>query len=52
MTARPARSMEGGRGSPAQAIAYVSGMTDRFAFDTAVELLGWPVDKLPAGVAG
>ena len=25
-----------------RAITYVSGMTDRFAFSTAVELLGWP----------
>jgi dGTPase len=33
-----------------QAIAYVSGMTDRFAFETAVQLLGWPVDKLPRSV--
>lgn len=28
-------------------IAYVGGMTDRFAFQQAVDLLGWPVDKLP-----
>ncbi len=32
------------------AITYVSGMTDRFAFATAVELLGWPVSRLPPGV--
>jgi len=25
-------------------------MTDRFAFDTAVHLLGWPVDDLPEGI--
>jgi dGTPase len=43
----------GGRGAALrQSIAYVSGMTDRFAFDTAVELLGWPVDRLPRSVAG
>ncbi len=35
-----------------QSIAYVSGMTDRFAFETAVDLLGWPVDRLPRSVAG
>ena len=35
-----------------RAIAYVSGMTDRFAFETAVELLGWPADRLPHSVAG
>ena len=29
------------------AVAYVGGMTDRFAFDTAVELLGWRRDRLP-----
>jgi dGTPase len=33
-----------------RAITYVSGMTDRFAFATAVELLGWPVERLPPGV--
>jgi len=32
------------------AVAYVAGMTDRFAFDTAVHLLGWPVDDLPEGI--
>jgi dGTPase len=48
-SARP----EGGRGSLLRrSIAYVSGMTDRFAFDTAVELLGWPVENLPRSVAG
>ncbi|MCW3158502.1 HD domain-containing protein [Micropruina sonneratiae] len=29
------------------AVAYVGGMTDRFAFDTAVALLGWDPDRLP-----
>ncbi|MFT3861019.1 HD domain-containing protein [Micropruina sp.] len=29
------------------AVAYVGGMTDRFAFGTAVELLGWNRDRLP-----
>ena len=29
------------------AVAYVGGMTDRFAFETAVELLGWRRDRLP-----
>ncbi len=32
------------------AVAYVAGMTDRFAFNQAVALLGWDPDKLPAGV--
>ncbi|MGA3221347.1 MAG: hypothetical protein ABSE77_20135 [Acidimicrobiales bacterium] len=35
-----------------QSVAYVSGMTDRFTFETAVEFLGWPVDRLPRSVAG
>jgi dGTPase len=33
-----------------RAITYVSGMTDRFAFSTAVRLLGWPLDHLPRGI--
>jgi len=33
-----------------RAIAYVSSMTDRAAFATAVRLLGWPTDRLPQGV--
>ncbi len=32
------------------AVAYVAGMTDRFAFSRAVALLGWDPDKLPVGV--
>jgi dGTPase len=32
------------------AVAYVAGMTDRFAFSRAVALVGWDPDKLPAGV--
>lgn len=31
------------------AVAYVAGMTDRFAFDTAVRVLDWPADRLPRG---
>ncbi|MGH9105973.1 MAG: HD domain-containing protein [Acidimicrobiales bacterium] len=49
---------DGGDGSqpPAEgaavrrAITYVGGMTDRFAFRTAVELLGWDPAKLPHGI--
>jgi dGTPase len=33
-----------------RAVTYVSGMTDRFAFSAAVELLGWRLDRLPLGV--
>lgn len=32
------------------AVAYVGGMTDRYAFDTAVELLGWDERRLPRGI--
>ena len=32
------------------AVAYVAGMTDRFAFQAAVELLGWRTDRLPRGI--
>jgi dGTPase len=51
--AAPDAVVEGGRGTALRrSIAYVSGMTDRFAFDAAVELLGWPVDRLPRSVSG
>jgi dGTPase len=33
------------------AVAHVGGMTDRFAFETAVAVLGWDRDRLPRGVA-
>ncbi len=32
------------------AVAYVAGMTDRFAFDTAERLLDWPADRRPLGI--
>ncbi|HEV3130745.1 MAG TPA: HD domain-containing protein [Acidimicrobiales bacterium] len=32
------------------AVAYVAGMTDRFAFSQAVAVLGWDPAKLPAGI--
>lgn len=32
------------------AVTYVAGMTDKFAFDKASELLGWDVAKLPRGI--
>ena len=49
--ARAVPAGTGGEGDGLRAaIAYVSAMTDRAAFSTAVELLGWPVDKLPRGV--
>jgi dGTPase len=33
-----------------QAVAYVAGMTDRFACRSAVTLLNWPIDQLPSGI--
>jgi dGTPase len=32
------------------AVTYVAGMTDRFAFDTAVRLLDWPAERRPLGI--
>lgn len=34
----------------AAAVKHVSGMSDRYAFSEAVELLGWDPNKLPRGV--
>ena len=33
-----------------EAVAYVAGMTDRFACRSAVRLLNWPEDELPSGI--
>jgi dGTPase len=33
-----------------EAVAFVGGMTDRYALDRAVEHLGWPVEDLPVGL--
>ena len=32
------------------AVTYVAGMTDRYAFDTAVRELGWDPARLPQGI--
>lgn len=32
------------------AVTYVAGMTDQYAFDTAVRRLGWDTDRLPRGI--
>jgi dGTPase len=32
------------------AVTYVSGMTDRFAFEQAKRLLGWDLSQLPPGL--
>jgi dGTPase len=47
----PAAELSGGEPDAVRAaVAYVAGMTDRFAFVQAVALLGWDPDKLPAGI--
>ena len=33
-----------------RSVTYVSGMTDRFAFEMAMELLGWRRERLPRGI--
>jgi dGTPase len=33
------------------AVAYVSGMTDRFAFETAERVVGWDPTRIPVGIA-
>ncbi len=33
-----------------RAVAYVAGMTDRFACRRAVALLDWPEERLPTGI--
>jgi dGTPase len=32
------------------AVAYVGGMTDRYACRQGIALLDWPVDQLPKGI--
>lgn len=32
------------------AVTWIGGMTDRYAFDTAVRVLDWPLDQLPQGI--
>ncbi len=32
------------------AVGYVAGMTDRYAFQTALAVLDWDADKLPRGI--
>ena len=36
----------------AAAVNYVAGMTDRFAFRSAVSLLGWDPARLPKSITG
>ena len=44
------RSVESSSHALEQAVAYVAGMTDRFACRSAVTLLDWPIDQLPNGI--
>jgi dGTPase len=41
---------QGPDGRVRAAVTYVAGMTDRFAFEQAVDLLGWNPDRLPKGI--
>jgi dGTPase len=47
---RPEGMDAGSAPALAAAVAYVSGMTDRFACRQAVAQLGWSADRLPAGI--
>lgn len=40
----------GREGLARAAVTYVGGMTDRFAFATAVGLLGWDMERIPRGI--
>jgi len=47
----PSLDLVGGEPAAVRAaVAYVAGMTDRFAFSQAVALVGWDPGKLPAGI--
>ncbi len=47
----PAPPSPGDRDDPVRrTVAYVAGMTDRFAFETALSRLGWDPRRLPRGV--
>ena len=47
---RPVRPTAGSPDAVREAVTYVAGMTDRYAFTTAIELLGWDPHRLPIGV--
>ncbi|QDP98711.1 HD domain-containing protein [Microlunatus elymi] len=46
----PAGSLDSNCDRVHAAVGYVAGMTDRYAFATAVELIGWDRDRLPQGI--
>jgi dGTPase len=45
-----ARSEPGSDPALREAVTWVGGMTDRYAFDQAIELLGWDRTSLPVGI--
>jgi dGTPase len=47
----PPRASGGSTGAVHAAVAYVAGMTDRFACREATALLGWDPAKLPTGIS-
>jgi dGTPase len=47
---REAHLVAGSDEAVAEAVRYVSGMTDRFALEMAVERLGWSRQALPHGI--
>lgn len=46
----PAPAPPGSPTAVRAAVAYVAGMTDRYAFDAACRELGWDRDRLPRGI--
>ncbi|MDO5683341.1 MAG: deoxyguanosinetriphosphate triphosphohydrolase, partial [Propionibacteriaceae bacterium] len=47
------RGVEADPGSPEAlraAVSWIGGMTDRYAFDTAIRVLDWPIERLPKGI--
>ncbi|MGH3096837.1 MAG: HD domain-containing protein [Streptosporangiales bacterium] len=46
----PAPAPPGSSAAVRAAVAYVAGMTDRYAFDAAVRELDWDRDRLPRGI--
>ncbi len=46
----PARELAAGDDPVRTAVAYVAGMTDRYSFEKAVQLVGWPAERLPRGI--
>jgi dGTPase len=45
------RLAPGGAEALKEAVTYVGGMTDRYAFQQATQLLGWRPEDLPVGIA-